>query len=45
MSDGESPESAIERLAAAHERMGTRPAGSEEFEELAQEMSPPDGEG
>lgn len=33
------------RLAAAHERMGTKPVDAEEFDALAKEMSPPDGEG
>lgn len=30
---------------AAHERLGTNPAGSDEFDVLAGEMGPPDGEG
>lgn len=32
-------------LMLAHERMGTEPVGAEEFDSLAKEMGPPDGEG
>ena len=33
------------RLREAHQRMGTEPAGAEEFEALAEEMGLPDEEG
>ncbi len=32
-------------MAAAHEHEGTEPAGIAEFETLAEQMGPPDGEG
>jgi hypothetical protein len=31
-------------LMQAHERMGTEPVGADEFDALAEEMGPPDGE-